>query len=83
MTAKPTPVTRRAFLQASGLAGLIGANELKACPNALRSQPMNDDHRELVQLSATEMAGRVKKKEISPVDLIMAHIARINELGPN
>ena len=67
MTAKPTPVTRRAFLQASGLAGLW-LNELKACPNALRSQPMNDDHRELVQLSATEMAGRVKKKEISPVD---------------
>ncbi len=83
MTAKPTPVTRRAFLQASGLAGLMVSNELKACPNALRSQPMNDDHRELVQLSATEMAGRVKKKEISPVDLIMAHIARINELGPN
>ncbi|MFQ5722889.1 MAG: amidase [Terriglobia bacterium] len=36
----------------------------------------------LVFLSAEEMVGKIRKKEISPVELIEAHLARIDRLNP-
>jgi Asp-tRNA(Asn)/Glu-tRNA(Gln) amidotransferase A subunit family amidase len=38
--------------------------------------------RELNFLSAVSMAGRIRRKELSPVELVEAHLARIEELNP-
>lgn len=37
---------------------------------------------DVTRLSALEMAGMVRRKEISPVELIEAHLRRIDELNP-
>ncbi len=37
---------------------------------------------DLVFASATETAGRIRKKEISPVDLVEAYLAQIDKLNP-
>ncbi len=37
---------------------------------------------ELTQLTATEMAARIRRRELSPVDLVEAHLKRIKSLNP-
>ena len=37
---------------------------------------------ELTRLSATQLAGLVRRREVSPVEVVAAHLRRVEELNP-
>ena len=73
MSDDPTPISRRAFGQLVGAAALGGAlPELGAPPAA----------EELCDLTAVELAARIRRREVSAREAMAAHLARIARVNP-
>ena len=71
MPMRPTRVSRRSFLESAALVtGLLPSSR------AAIAQPDEDLH----YMSVTEVARRIEKKEISPVELTRAMLARIERI---
>lgn len=71
MQKRPTGVSRRIFLESAALVtGLVPVGR------AAIAQPAEDLH----YMSVTEVASRIEKKEISPVELTRAMLARIERI---
>jgi amidase len=78
-----TDLSRRTFTQLLGAAALTGA-----LPDTLSAQtpPMPDTPStpadELTSLSATELAARIRRKQVSAREVLDAHLARIERVNP-
>ncbi len=71
MQKRPTGVSRRSFLESAALVtGLVPVGR------AAIAQPAEDLH----YMSVAEVASRIEKKEISPVELTRAMLARIERI---
>ena len=70
-----TPISRRGFIKAAGIAGVGVA--ATGFPGALRAAEGKAD---LCFLQASELAALIKKGEISPVEVVEALLARIVEI---
>src|SRR5207245_10093745 len=55
---------------------------LYACHRVSCYSPFFVSNSELTLLSASQMAGQVRQQKVSPVTLVEAHLARIDELNP-
>jgi amidase len=78
-----TDLSRRTFTQLLGAAALTGA-----LPESLSAQtsPMPDTPStpadELTSLSATELAARIRRKQVSAREVLDAHLTRIERVNP-
>jgi amidase len=78
-----TDLSRRSFTQLMGAAALTGA-----LPTALAADtPRMPDRSstpadELTSLSATELAARIRRKQLSARELLEAHLTRIERVNP-
>ena len=81
------PISRRAFGQVIGSAALggalqsIGPSTASAQTPSPASAPI-DKLDELCDLSAVDLAARIRRKEVSARDVMAAHIARIERVNP-
>jgi len=77
-----TSMTRRSFGQTLGLGAV--ATTLQALGNAsAQSNPMSTTQSEgLCELSALELAARIRRKELSAREVLAAHLTRIERLNP-
>lgn len=72
-------IDRRTFVQCIGLAAAAGAlHGLSAEAAAQRSGGRD----ELCDLSAVELAGRIRRKDVSAREVMTAHLARIERVNP-
>src|SRR5215218_1807232 len=80
-------LSRRAFGQILGAAALtgalpnvsLGATSMPSEESAGTSAPPSD---ELCELSAVDLAGRIRRKQVSAREVMAAHLARIERVNP-
>ncbi len=76
-------LSRRSFTQVLGAAAISGA-----LPQALQaeisrmSEPNPVDADELTSMSATDLATRIRRKEVSAREVLEAHLSRIERVNP-
>jgi amidase len=78
-----TDLSRRTFTQLLGAAALTGAlpESLAAHPSIMPDAPHTPAD-ELTSLSATELAARIKRKQVSAREVLEAHLTRIERVNP-
>src|SRR5262245_19517530 len=80
-----TPISRRTFGQALGLGAVAGSLQAFAAgdgpPSAGGAQPASAKD-ELCELSAIELASRIRRKQVSAREVMTAHLARIERVNP-
>src|SRR5262245_10913010 len=80
-----TPISRRTFGQALGLGAVAGSLQAFAAgdgpPSAGGAQPASAKD-ELCELSAIELASRIRRKQVSAREVMTAHLARIEHINP-
>ncbi len=79
------PITRRAFGQTLGIAAVAStlhgvADSVSAQSDTSRSVAGASD--QLCDLSATELAARIRRKDLSAREVMTAHLARIERVNP-
>jgi len=84
-SAGATPISRRTFGRTLGvgavagtLQGLVGSAQVTQQQGDSRSEKLD----ELCALSASELAARIRRKDVSARDVMTAHLARIERLNP-
>jgi amidase len=82
-----TPISRRRFGQAVGMAAVAGRLQgLSADGNQTqaggRGGPTGGGADELCDLGATELVARMRRKEVSAREVMAAHLARIERVNP-
>ena len=80
------PITRRAFGQALGITA-VAANTLHGLASTVSAQsgtPRStaDASDQLCDLSAIELAARIRRKDLSAREVMTAHLARIERVNP-
>ena len=79
-----TPISRRTFGQALGLGAVAGRLQAFAAgdgpPSPGSVQAGTQD--ELCELSAIELASRIRLKQVSAREVMSAHLARIERINP-
>jgi amidase len=80
-----TPVTRREFGQTIGMAA--GASTLQGIAGTTSAQstnprPATDTPGELCDLSAVELVAKIRRRDVSAREVMMAHLARIERVNP-
>ena len=74
-------ISRRTFGQTLGVAALAGTlHELAGTVSAQRSDTTRTD--ELCDLSAIDLATKIRRREVSARDVMTAHLARIERINP-
>ena len=81
----PDDIDRRTFGRRLGIAAVAGA--LHSLPDAASGQGSGVNQpaargEELCDLSATELAARIRRKDVSARDVVSAHLARIERVNP-
>ena len=81
----PDDIDRRTFGRRLGIAAVAGA--LHSLPDAASGQGSGVNQpaargEELCDLSATELAARIRRKDVSARDVMSAHLARIERVNP-
>jgi len=83
---KDLPVTRRTFGQALGLGAVAGTLHALAAGAAgggtTSSSQTSGSGDELCDLSAIELAARIRRKDVSAREVMTAHLARIDRINP-
>ncbi len=78
------PISRRTFGQALGLGAVAGTLQAFAAgdgpPSSGSGQAGSPD--ELCELSAIELASRLRRKQVSAREVMSAHLARIDRINP-
>ena len=79
-----TPISRRTFGQALGFGAVAGRLQAFAAgdgpPSSGSVQAGSPD--ELCELSAIELASRIRRKQVSAREVMSAHLARIERINP-
>jgi amidase len=79
------PINRRVFGRTLGLAGVAGAlHRLADMTSVQQTAPVSpaDRSTELCDLSAIELAARIRRKDVSARDVMAAHLDRIERINP-
>src|SRR5688572_33449013 len=81
----PDDIDRRTFGRRLGIAAVAGA--LHSLPDAASGQGSGVNQpaarrEELCDLSAIELAARIRRKDVSARDVMSAHLARIERVNP-
>ena len=76
------PISRRTFGQAIGAAAMGGSLPSVLSGNVPPVQQVKGRDVELVHLNATELASRIKRKQVSAREVMAAHLARIEAVNP-
>jgi len=80
------PITRRTFGQALGLGAVAGTLQAFAAGNASADMTgrvqAGGSADELCDLSAIELAARIRRKQASAREVVAAHLARIERINP-
>jgi len=83
-------ISRREFGQLLGVAALSGVmptlstGSTMPIPNAATDvAPLSTSAEDLCTLSATDLAARIHRKQVSARDVMAAHLARIERVNPN
>jgi amidase len=76
-------VTRRTFGQTVAMAAIANTGLDRVAPISGTSQtPTGDAPDKLCDLSAIELAARIRRKEVSAREVMVAHLARIERVNP-
>ncbi|MEQ1691908.1 MAG: hypothetical protein ABMA00_11520, partial [Gemmatimonas sp.] len=86
----PDGLTRRAFGQLLGVAALTGALPAATHGATTAAPPPTDESMEslsvsadeLCDLTAVDLAARIRRKQVSSRDVMAAHLARIERVNP-
>jgi amidase len=71
-------MTRRAFGQALGSIAVVGSGAFASAQRSTSARAAGD----LCELSAVDLAARLRKRDISARDVMAAHLARIERVNP-
>ncbi len=80
-----TPISRRTFGQTLGLGAVAGTLQAFAAgdgPSSAGSVQAGGTRDELCELSAIELASRIRAKQLSAREVMSAHLARIDRINP-
>ena len=79
-------ISRRAFGQTLGMAAVAGAMQAlsdgTASGQSRNARPTSGRPDDLCDLSAIDLVARVRRKEVSAREVMVAHLARIERLNP-
>ncbi len=78
----PDDLSRRTFAQLLGAAALAGALTPDAAAAPMPTTDLAQPADELTALSATELAARIRRKEVSAREVLEAHLTRIDRVNP-
>lgn len=78
----PDPLSRRTFAQLLGAAALAGALPPDAAAAPMPTTDLAHPADELTSLSATELAARIRRKDVSAREVLEAHLTRIDRVNP-
>ena len=80
---RPTPVTRRTFGQALGMAAVAGTvSDLAGVAQKQSGTPGTAVAEQICDLSAIELVARMRRKDLSAREVMTAHLARIERVNP-